>query len=194
MTIDAAGVRAARFAATKFREGYDQDEVDELLDRAAAALDVVAAGGVPDLTADEVLSAKFQATKFREGYDQDEVDDFLDRVVAALRVVDGHVSDEEAPAPLVAAQLRVELARLRPRRMRPGYAPDEVTDLLEKAAFALESQTRGFRPSPTADELAAAGTRFTVTPWWAPGLDRTTVDGLVERAAQALHPSAPTAP
>jgi DivIVA domain-containing protein len=32
-------VRRARFTATKFRTGYDQDGVDDFLDRLAAALE-----------------------------------------------------------------------------------------------------------------------------------------------------------
>ena len=36
--VAAADVLAAKFQATKFREGYDQDEVDELLDLVVAAL------------------------------------------------------------------------------------------------------------------------------------------------------------
>ena len=77
--------RAATIRRTKLREGYDLAQVDELLDRAAAALDAHAAGRVGLIAATDVLAAKFQATKFREGYDQDKVDDLLDLVVAALR-------------------------------------------------------------------------------------------------------------
>jgi DivIVA domain-containing protein len=88
--VTAAEVRAARFQATKFREGYDQDEIDAFLVRAADALEARAYGRpwTHLLTKDGVLSAKFQATKFREGYDQDQVDDFLDRVAVSL-VPDG---------------------------------------------------------------------------------------------------------
>ena len=75
-----------RFQATKFREGYDQDEIDAFLVRAAEALEAQASGRpwTHLLTKDGVLYAKFQATKFREGYDQDQVDDFLDRVAVSL--------------------------------------------------------------------------------------------------------------
>ena len=84
-TLTAHDIRSARFAATKFREGYDITEVDALLERIAATFEHPAGGRVGSLTADDVLNARFQATKFREGYDQDEVDDFLDTVVLALR-------------------------------------------------------------------------------------------------------------
>ncbi|CAL8969683.1 hypothetical protein CELL_00579 [Cellulomonas sp. T2.31MG-18] len=36
--MSADDVTALRFAATKLREGYDQDAVDDLLDRVVAAL------------------------------------------------------------------------------------------------------------------------------------------------------------
>ncbi len=84
--LTADEVLDARFQATKFREGYDQVEVDAFLDRVAVVLRAREAGSAPavTLTAAEVAAARFQATKFREGYDQDEVDDFLDRVQATL--------------------------------------------------------------------------------------------------------------
>jgi len=92
--VTAAEVRAARFQATKFREGYDQDEIDAFMTRAAEALEAKASGRpwTHLLTRDGVLNAKFQATKFREGYDQDQVDDLLDRVVASLRDASGEVT------------------------------------------------------------------------------------------------------
>ncbi|QTE30491.1 DivIVA domain-containing protein [Pengzhenrongella sicca] len=37
-SLTADDVRAVRFRATKFREGYDQDMVDDLLDQVAASL------------------------------------------------------------------------------------------------------------------------------------------------------------
>ncbi|MBB1197824.1 DivIVA domain-containing protein [Curtobacterium flaccumfaciens pv. flaccumfaciens] len=75
-----------RFRPTKFREGYDQSEVDAFLDRIQTTL----AGyeqrrPVDPLTPEQVAAVRFQPTKFREGYDQGQVDDFLDEVVVALR-------------------------------------------------------------------------------------------------------------
>jgi DivIVA domain-containing protein len=82
-------VENTRFQATKFREGYDQDEVDDFLDRVVATL---RGDGVDPvrLRADEVRTIRFQATKFRDGYDQDEVDRFLDDIVLELRRREGH--------------------------------------------------------------------------------------------------------
>ncbi len=73
--------RLAATPVTKFREGYDQGEVEEFAERAAAALDGVDGSLAPE----DVLNQRFQATKFREGYDQDAIDDLLDEVVVALR-------------------------------------------------------------------------------------------------------------
>jgi DivIVA domain-containing protein len=85
--ITSADVVNARFAPTKFREGYDQDEVDTFLDRAAAALRAweSAAGASAGLTPEQVVAQRFQPTKFRAGYDQDAVDRYLDQLVVALR-------------------------------------------------------------------------------------------------------------
>jgi DivIVA domain-containing protein len=75
----------ARFAVTKFREGYDQDQVDLLLDRVADALRPSHERRFPTaITRQEVQDSRFKATKFRAGYDQHHVDDFLDRAAASL--------------------------------------------------------------------------------------------------------------
>ena len=52
-----------------YRWRTDLAQVDELMERAAVALDARAAGNVGLVAAADVLAAKFQATKFREGYD-----------------------------------------------------------------------------------------------------------------------------
>lgn len=76
--------RVAAVPRTKFREGYDIDQVDAFVERAAAALDGTGALVAPA----DVLNARFKATKFAEGYDQDAVDDLLDQVVLSLRARD----------------------------------------------------------------------------------------------------------
>lgn len=81
----ALDIDGVRFTPTKFREGYDQDEVDEYLDRVRAALaDWETGRPAPMLTSHDVVTKSFQPTKFRAGYDQREVDDFLDDVVRTL--------------------------------------------------------------------------------------------------------------
>ncbi|WP_423723266.1 DivIVA domain-containing protein [Arthrobacter zhangbolii] len=101
--MTAEAVVAQRFQPTKFREGYDQDEVDRFLDTVVGELrrlqeenellqrhiinplsqPVFTAN--PGMSADQVINQKFSPTKFREGYDQDEVDDFLQKIIAGLR-------------------------------------------------------------------------------------------------------------
>ena len=101
--ITADEVVAKRFQPTKVRAGYDQDEVDQLLDRAVQELQRLQAENEglqrlqldplsppvfmtdPLLTPDQVTQQRFQQTKFRDGYSQDEVDDFLDKIVLGLR-------------------------------------------------------------------------------------------------------------
>lgn len=75
--LTADDVLQARFAATKFRPGYDQDEVDDLLDRVVEALQT--GGDGPDLD-----PGRLTQTQWREGYDIAEVDAFLDEVRVSL--------------------------------------------------------------------------------------------------------------
>lgn len=82
--LRADDVRNVRFSSTKFREGYNQDDVDDFLDRVEAHLRGTTSSAEP-LTAEDVVNQRFRGTKFQSGYDQDEVDDFLDRIVTELR-------------------------------------------------------------------------------------------------------------
>jgi len=84
--ITADEVLAARFRSTKFTEGYDQDEVDDFLDRVVATLRA-REGGVPadrPVTLGDLEAPAFTTTKFREGYAQDDVHALLARVRDAL--------------------------------------------------------------------------------------------------------------
>ena len=97
--ITAAEVLGAKFQATKFREGYDQVEVDDFLDRVVATLRACE-GGAPasaPVTVAELDGSTFTRTTFREGYDTDAVDAMLDRVREAL------LTTPAAPAARVAA-------------------------------------------------------------------------------------------
>ncbi|MGY4643972.1 DivIVA domain-containing protein [Cellulomonas sp. URHB0016] len=84
--LTAHQVLSATFSATKFREGYDQDEVDDFLDRVVATLRAREAGSALGgaVTVADVDGLRFQLTKFREGYDMTEVDALLDRVRETL--------------------------------------------------------------------------------------------------------------
>ncbi len=82
----AGDVAAKRFAQTKWREGYDQQQVDDFLARVQRTLAEYERGRPADpVTAEQVVASRFQPTRFRTGYAQDEVDDFLDAVVVELR-------------------------------------------------------------------------------------------------------------
>ncbi len=74
----------AKFRATKFRDGYDQDEVDDFLDRVVEALRARDAGQVPALSVADLERVRFTSVKFREGYEPSDVDELIDRVRADL--------------------------------------------------------------------------------------------------------------
>jgi DivIVA domain-containing protein len=75
-----------KFQSTKFTEGYDQDEVDDFLDRVVATLRAREGGSPADrpVTVADLDERSFTTTKFREGYAQGDVDDFLDGLRAEL--------------------------------------------------------------------------------------------------------------
>ncbi|WP_307724295.1 DivIVA domain-containing protein [Cellulomonas terrae] len=155
--LSADDVLNHKFSATKFREGYDQGEVDAFLDRVTSTLRGLEGGEVPHdaVTGDEVTLVRFRGTKFREGYDQDEVDDFLDRVRERLTQVveDAPVWQPGEPvdtgSPPVAATdlvLRLQMAYT----TRPPGAPDVVSVRLP------DGQVRSVvdvRSTPTGIEL-----------------------------------------
>ncbi|MCL2423073.1 MAG: DivIVA domain-containing protein, partial [Micrococcales bacterium] len=62
--LTAEDVQRVRFSPTKFREGYDQDDVDDMLDRVVATLRRDPSRRA--VTADEVYRTKFSSTRFRE--------------------------------------------------------------------------------------------------------------------------------
>ena len=84
MDLRAEDVRARRFTVTRWHRGYDVAEVDVLLERAASALEQLAAGGPAVLTGEDVRSSTFGTTLRRTGYDEAEVDEFLDALAEAL--------------------------------------------------------------------------------------------------------------
>ena len=71
---------------TQFQTGYDEREVDDLLDDVSAALRYYEQGGRPgpQAPASPAPGHRFTSTKFRRGYDEQEVDDFLIEVIETL--------------------------------------------------------------------------------------------------------------
>ncbi|WP_186329382.1 DivIVA domain-containing protein [Agrococcus jejuensis] len=78
------------FSTTRFRAGYDQDQVDHWLDGVVATMRQHLAGSheAGPIRADDVAAVQFTQTRFRDGYDMAEVDDFLDRVHATLAALE----------------------------------------------------------------------------------------------------------
>ena len=90
MTLTADQASHAAFVTTRFKAGYDLEEVDVFIEGIAAALRAWETGPVSGpsyriLTSDDVSSKRFSTTSLREGYEQDEVDEFLDHVMNTLR-------------------------------------------------------------------------------------------------------------
>lgn len=84
--ITATALRATRFHVTRFHEGYDIGEVDELLERLASTL-TAHEQREPEratVTVEELEAAQF-TTRQGGGYDVVEVDDLLDLGLEALR-------------------------------------------------------------------------------------------------------------
>lgn len=106
-------VTHARFRATKFREGYDLDEVDDYLDRIVATLRARQAGEAGDVTLADLDTVAFTATRFREGYEMADVDDFLDRVRVELGGKPAPWVQPDAPTPGLVPQRRGLFGRRR---------------------------------------------------------------------------------
>ncbi|MFE9243176.1 DivIVA domain-containing protein [Nocardiopsis sp. NPDC006938] len=99
MPLTPADIRDKKFHTVRLRPGYNEEDVDALLDRIEATL-VALEGGPrtgPLLTAEEIRNSRFRTTRMSPGYREDEVDDFLDLVVADLA---GRGLGQSAPPPL----------------------------------------------------------------------------------------------
>ena len=99
--ITADEVAEKRFMPTKIRQGYDSEQVTELLKTVVQELrrlekereqlqkaDILRQPvpvTSPIITPEQVVNQRFAVSQFRPGLDQDEVDDFLDIVVLELR-------------------------------------------------------------------------------------------------------------
>jgi DivIVA domain-containing protein len=141
-----------RFAATRWREGYEPADVDAFVDEVRRLIEV---GPVPVGLPDRITNATFEPTKFREGYAQDEVDDYLDVLVAAARQAVEHARS----VPLTPAEAAVQAEALaRPGRgpdgarfpragkVSTGYRVDEVDALARRVARELSSAAPSLRP------------------------------------------------
>uniref|UniRef100_UPI00035DA100 DivIVA domain-containing protein n=1 Tax=Nocardiopsis lucentensis TaxID=53441 RepID=UPI00035DA100 len=85
--LTAAHIREQQFATTRLTTGYNEQEVDDFLDRAEFTMDVIQQGR-PEratLTSAEVERVQFATTRARPGYDPAQVDRFLDILAEELR-------------------------------------------------------------------------------------------------------------
>ncbi len=99
MSLTPADIRNKKFHTVRLRPGYNEEDVDALLDRIEATL-VALEGGPrrgPLITAEEVRNSRFRTTRMSPGYREDEVDDFLDLVIADLA---GRGLGQSVPPPL----------------------------------------------------------------------------------------------
>ncbi|GIL35123.1 DivIVA domain-containing protein [Phycicoccus sp. DTK01] len=95
-------VRRSTFTQTQFRDGYDEGEVDDLLDAVADALRAHEGAGPPrrrPLTAADVRASRLSVTRMRRGYEMGEVDALLERAAEALAAHEGErAGGRPAPA------------------------------------------------------------------------------------------------
>jgi DivIVA domain-containing protein len=119
------------FTQTQFRRGYDEREVDDLLDAVVETLRAHEAGrhGDARLRAADVESARLTQTQFRRGYDEREIDEFLERVVATLR---HHEGGRAAPTSTVPTA----------RATAPVAAPSEKEPFGRRVVRLLRGESR----------------------------------------------------
>jgi len=71
-------IRRAEFRTIRFSPGYDEREVDDLLDR---IIDILRDGDLPD--PDELRAVQFRRSRLRPGYVQEDVDGLLHEIAEA---------------------------------------------------------------------------------------------------------------
>ena len=208
--LTSAAVLDARFTVTRFREGYDQDEVTAFLARAAAALAAWEAGaGAPDLAGDDVVAQRFRPTKFDNGFDQDEVDDLLDRIGVALRehAAAAHAAEAAAasaaasaastteataapvaPPPALVRASAITDAGFPTRRFGHGFSPSGVDGFLAAVRSVIADYERPgmLDPAPALSAADVVNVRFTPT-WWRSGYDQDEVAAYLTRIIETLH-------
>jgi DivIVA domain-containing protein len=71
-------IKNAKFRTTRFSPGYDDEEVDDLLDRLVA---ILRESGLPD--PEELRTVQFATTRLRPGYATQDVDGLLHEIAEA---------------------------------------------------------------------------------------------------------------
>ena len=75
-------VKNAQFRTTRLSPGYDEEEVDNLLDRVVA---VLRESGLPD--PEELRAVQFTTRRLRPGYVQQDVDGLLREIAEAVAML-----------------------------------------------------------------------------------------------------------
>jgi DivIVA domain-containing protein len=214
MPLTPADIRDKKFHTVRLRPGYNEDDVDALLDRVEATL--IALDGGPRngelLTADTVREARFRTTRFSPGYREDEVDDFLDRIIAELagRGLGRSAPSDPPPlpprpapappAPPAADPATAPPGPNRPRmsskavrnkqfaitRLTTGYNEDEVDDFLDNAEFTLAMLSEGCPDRATLTARDVERVQFATTRA-RPGYDPEQVDLFLDTLAEELR-------
>lgn len=170
--ITADAVLNTRFSATRFRKGYDMEQVDIFLDRVVATLS--AHEGLPNphgihgsggLRPQDVREQRFPSTTFREGYDVAEVDAFLDRIVVTL-------SEHERRRPAYASDAPAGASSAVATEQSADDAPTGPTISLREATALLRTGRARF---------GSAGSTLTIV----------TTDGVTLRVTDTDEPGQP---
>lgn len=216
MPLTPADIRNKKFHTVRLRPGYNEDDVDALLDRVEATL-IALDGGPRDgelLTADAVREARFRTTRFSPGYREDEVDDFLDLVIAELagRGLGRSAPSEPPPLPPLPApapvphataaadpaapppdpaQPRMSAESVRNKqfaitRLTTGYNESEVDNFLDNAEFTLAMLSGGRPDRATLTARDVERVQFATTRA-RPGYDPEQVDLFLDALADELR-------
>lgn len=108
--LTADDVLTVKFQVSSFKEGYDQDEVDEFLDEVTTTMrgfeERLGAPNEPTdsshrqteilLTSRDVRNIRFSTTRW-SGYHINEVDAFLVQIVAAMEMLEAQLSTSSLP-------------------------------------------------------------------------------------------------
>lgn len=123
----APGERPA-FTTSRFREGYDPEDVDAFLERLFAAVE----GRGPALAPEELRSIAFTPVRLRPGYAVEEVDAFLEQAAAWLPA---HNHPQPDPDPGHPPRPSFTVGRF-----REGYDVEEVDAFVDKVYAALDGR------------------------------------------------------
>ncbi len=160
-SLTPADIRNKTFRTTRLRPGYNEEDVDVLLDRIETTIAALQSGASDDqlITAEEVLASRFRAARLRQGYREDDVDEFLDVVIAELNAYGlATVADRpdpgalpepasgratrrtHTPPPPAPAQEPEPAPAQEPEPVRPGIRPEDV----RSTTFAMTRFTTGY--------------------------------------------------